>query len=325
MIYCVKKLHFYGLRGVAQEWIQSYLENRKQFVSFNNCRSEILNVSCGVPQGSILGPKLFILYINDICKVSQVFKYILFADDTNLLCCDKDLNKLIRMINGGLEQLETWFSVNRLSLNISKKNYMIFGNRRITADICVRINKEKINRVNSTTFLGVVIDCKLNWKSHILSVRSKLSKCCGIMYRASSLINKHGMHILYYSLFMPYIMYCAEVWGNTYATNTRCLVLLQKRVIRLICGAKRLDHTNLLFHNVHILKLPDLVKLKTAIIMFKAYRYILPMNVQFFLKIHESQYSSRHKCKFKQIYVRTNLKSMCISVTGAKLWNSIIH
>ena len=318
-----KKLHFYGLRGVAQEWIQSYLENRKQFVSFNNCHSEMLNVSCGVPQGSILGPKLFILYINDICKVSQVFKYILFADDTNLLCCDKDLNKLIRMINGGLEQLQTWFSVNRLSLNISKTNYVIFGNRRITADICVRINKEKINRVNSTTFLGVVIDCKLNWKSHILSVRSKLSKCCAIMYRASSLINKHGMHILYYSLFMPYIMYCAEVWGDTYATNTRCLVLLQKRVTRLICGAKRLDHTNLLFHNVHILKLPDLVKLKTAIIMFKAYRYILPMNVQKLFKIHESQYSSRHKCKFKQIYVRTNLKSMCISVTGVKLWNSL--
>ena len=139
------------------------------------------------------------------------------------------------------------------------------------------------------------------------------------MYRASSLINKHGMHILNYSLFMPY---CAEVWGNTYATNIHCLVLLQKRVTRLICGAKRLDHTNLLFHNVHILKLPDLVKLKTAIIMFKAYHYILPMNVQKLFKIHDSRYSSRYKCQFKQIYVRTNLKSMCIYVTGVKLWNS---
>ena len=142
------------MRGVAQEWIQGYLENRKQFISFNNCHSEILNVSCGVPQGSILGPKLFIMYmyINDICKVSQVFKYILFAADRNLLCCDRDLNELVRMINGGLEQLQTWFSVNRLSLNISKTNYVIFGNHRITADICVRINKEKINRVNSATF-----------------------------------------------------------------------------------------------------------------------------------------------------------------------------
>ena len=150
------------MRGVAQEWIQSYLENRKQFVSFNNCHSEILNVSCGVPQGSIFEPKLFIIYISDICKVSQVFKYILFADDTNLLCCDRDLNELVRVINGGLGQLQTWFFINRLSLNISKTNYMIFVNRRITADICVRIIKEKINRVNCTQFLGVVIDDKLN-------------------------------------------------------------------------------------------------------------------------------------------------------------------
>ena len=152
MIYCVKKLHLYYLRSVTQKWIQSYLENRKQFVSFNKCHSEILNVSCGVPQGSISAPPLFIIYISDICKVSQVFKYILFADDPSLLCCDRDLNELVRMINDGLEQLQTWFSVNRLSLNISTNNYMIFRNRRIPADICVRINKEKINRVNSTSF-----------------------------------------------------------------------------------------------------------------------------------------------------------------------------
>ena len=252
-----------------------------------------------------------------------MFKYILFADDTNLLCCDRDLNELIRVINDGLEQLQTWFFVNRLIIIISKTNYLIFGNRRITADICVRINKEKINRENYTQFLGVVIDDKLNWKNHILSIRSKLSKCCAIMYRASSLINKYGMHILYYSLFMPYIMYWAEVWGNTYATNIHCLVLLQKRIIRLICSAKILDHTNLLFHNVHILKIPDLVKLKTPIMMFKAYRYILPMNVHKLFRIHESRYSSRHKCKFKQIYVCTNLKNMCISVTGVKLWNTL--
>ena len=89
-------------------------------------------------------------------------------------------------------------------------------------------------------------------------------------------------------------MYCAETCGNTYATHIYCLVLLQKRVIRLIYGAKRLHHTNLLFHNVHILKLPGLVKLQTAIIMINAYRYILLMNVHNVFEIHESRYSSRH-------------------------------
>ena len=111
------------MRGLAHKWIQSYLENnRKQFVSFNNSHSEILKVSCG----SILGPTLFIKYISDICKVSQVFKYILFTDDTHLLCCDRDLNELVPMINGGLEQLQTWFSVNRLFLNISETNSICF-------------------------------------------------------------------------------------------------------------------------------------------------------------------------------------------------------
>ena len=180
-------------------------------------------------------------------------------------------------------------NVNRLSLNVTKTNYMFFGNRKLTVDISVKINKETINRVN---VLGVMIDDKVNWKNHICLVKSKLSKRCAVMYRVSFLIDRHGMHILYYSLFLPYIMYCAEVWGNTYATNVQCLVILQKRVIRLLCGAKRLDHTTMLFYNLHILKVPDIVELKTAIIMFKAFHNLLPLNVQQFLSIYESVYST---------------------------------
>ena len=86
-----------------------------------------------------MGPKLFIMYINDICIVSKVLNFILFADDTNILCCDRDLNELVGMINNGLEQLQVWFSVNRLSLNVTKTNYMIFGNRKLTADISVKM------------------------------------------------------------------------------------------------------------------------------------------------------------------------------------------
>ena len=119
------------MSGVARKWILSYLENRQQFVNFNNCDSEMLNVSCGVPLGSILGPTLFIMYINDICNVSKVFKFILFADDTNLLCCHSDLNELVRMTNAGLDQIHVWFSVNRLSLNVTKTNYMFLGESQI--------------------------------------------------------------------------------------------------------------------------------------------------------------------------------------------------
>ena len=94
-----KKLYFCGVRSIAPKWIVSYLENRKQFVQYKNCDSDVLNVCYGVPQGSILGPRLFIIVMNDICNVSKVFKFILFADDTNLFYCDSNLNELIRRTN----------------------------------------------------------------------------------------------------------------------------------------------------------------------------------------------------------------------------------
>ena len=138
------------------------------------------------------------------------------------------------------------------------------------------MNKEVIKRVSVTKFVGVMIDDKLAWKHHIDLVKSKLSRSCGIMYRASFLIDRRGMHVLYYSLFLPYIMYCAEIWGNSYLTSSKCLFMLQKRVIRLICRAN----------------LPDVVKLKTAIIMFKAFHNLLPGNVQQFFSIYESAYTT---------------------------------
>ena len=94
----------------------SYLENRSQFVQYKNCDSEVLRVCCGVPQGSILGPKLFILYVNNIFNASKLYKFILFADDTNMFCCNNDINELIRQTNAELDKLNVWFSVSRLSL-----------------------------------------------------------------------------------------------------------------------------------------------------------------------------------------------------------------
>ena len=118
-------------------------------------------------------------------------------------------------------------------------------------------------------------------------------------------------------------MYCAEIWGNTYAANLKCLVLLQKRVVRLICGAQRLDHISSLFYDLRILKLPDMVKLKTAEIMYKEYNNSLPNNIHKPFVLYDPTYMTRQKCVFKLKYVRTNLSTMCISINGVKLCNSL--
>ena len=123
-----------------------------------------------------------------------------------------------------------------------------------------------------------------------------------------------------YSLFLPYIKYCAEIWGKSHSTSNKCLFMLQKRVIRLICGATRMDHTNMLFYGQHILKLPDVVKCKTAIIMFKAFHNLLPVNIQQLFSIYESAYTTRQNCHFKGEYRDSTQNHQLCTYS-----NSILH
>jgi hypothetical protein len=148
------------LRDTAHNWIKSYLENRKQFVSIDDSESKLMDVLCGVPQGSILGPKLFILYINDICNVSKLLKFVLFADDTNIFCSGENMEHLSKIISEELDKLNIWFAVNKLSLNVGKTNFMLFGNRTVKSEVNITINENIINRVYVTKFLGVYIDQK---------------------------------------------------------------------------------------------------------------------------------------------------------------------
>ena len=145
------------------------MSNRKQYVYIDECNSDLLNVLCGVPQGSILGPKLFILYINDICNISKILKFFLFVDDTNIFCSGHDAMQLSRDFSNELDKLSVWFAVNKLILNVSKTNFMVFGNSKQRNTILqVSIKNSKIKRVYVTKFLGILIDDRLNWKEHKL-------------------------------------------------------------------------------------------------------------------------------------------------------------
>ena len=164
----LKKLHVYGIRGLTLQWFESYLSSRVQYVTYNSIKSERETIKCGVPQGSILGPLLFLIYINDLATVSRNSLPILFADDTNIFSTGKNLNELRESLNEDLVNIEEWLRCNRLSLNVLKTNYMIFTTKnKLSHDVDIFVNNVRIERVYVTKFLGVQIDSKLKWKNHI--------------------------------------------------------------------------------------------------------------------------------------------------------------
>lgn len=171
--------------------------------------------------------------------------------------------------------------------------------------------------------MGIVIDDRLSWKPHIRHTQSKVSKCISIISRAKYLLEYNALYVLYCSLILPYLTYGVEIWGNNYKSLLYPLCILQKRVIRIINKVAYLEHTNRLFLQCKILKLMDLVKLKTAMFLFKASKNNLPNNIQQLFTVNDSGYYLRGYSNFQLPAVRTTRRTWCVSVCGVKLWNSL--
>ena len=248
---------------------------------------------------------------------------VLFADDTNVFCSGQNLEQLQVEINEELRKLKLWFDCNKLSLNVSKTNFMLFGKCRSNTEVMLEIDGVAINRVNENKFLGVIIDDKLSWKQHITHVKLKVSRSIAVINKAKHFLDYKALHTLYCSLVLPYLHYCAEVWGNTYITSLQSLIILQKRAIRTIHKVGYFEHTNTLFLQSKLLKFVDIVSYQTAIIMYKAKNNLLPANIQKLFRDREGDYNLRGEFNFKTLSRKSTMRGFCVSMVGVKIWNSL--
>ena len=326
----IEKLRHYGIRGSSLDWFNDYLTNRTQTVKLTNNISSPKIITHGVPQGSILGPLLFILYINDLQNCSSILHFILFADDTNSFYTNNNFNDLLSITNTELAKLFTWFCANKLSLNLSKCCYMLFGNKckdPVNPDIL--INDQKLPRVNFIKFLGVYIDDKLTWNHHIKELSSTLSRSLGALNKARFTFSQSTLLILYYTLIYPHLIYGITSWGSELTSKLNCLLLRQKRAVRIISNSPYNAHSDPLFSRLKILKVVDIYKLQTLLLVYKfthnlhpsdASNFLTRFNFTNILKHYDTRSTSLNLCKYS---ARTQIRNSTLLFAGPRLWNSL--
>ena len=182
-----EKLEYLGIRGIPLMWCKSFLSDTEQFVVYND--TSLSRVTCGVPQGPILGPLLFLLYINYLSRVSDVLFLLLFADDSNLFLSGKCPQRLIEQTNNKMKKIIDWLNIKKLSLNLKKTHFIIFRKRRgnIHIDNDLVVDNAQISMSNHTKFLGVMVDSHLTYESHINHIKGKISRGIGILYKAKKI------------------------------------------------------------------------------------------------------------------------------------------
>ena len=271
------KLEHYGVRGLANDWLKSYLSDRKQFVSINGHDSNLAFVLYGVPQGSVLGPLLFLIYINDLNQAIKFCKVHHFADDTNLLHFSKSITKLNKYVNLDMKNLTVWLNANKISVNVQKTELVIFKHQRkkIDREVKIELSRKRFYPTDSVKYLGVRIDENLNWKHHVSDIAIKLNRANALLFKIRNFVNVKTLKTIYYAIFDSHINYANVIWAqNSNALNR--VSALQKKALRIISFQPRDYYSSPLFKKQNLLKFKDKIQLENVLLVSKHFNNLLP-------------------------------------------------
>ena len=322
----LNKLKKYGITGTSLLWFRNYLLNRSQYVKIGSCESKRQTMICGVPQGSTLGPLLFLLYINDIPNCSTKLSFRLFADDTNIFLSCNNYDLLKQTINEELQKVIHYCNINKLSINFSKSNYMIISSsHKNVKDLDI----SNISRKSYVKYLGIYIDEHLTWYRQISHVNQKISKNIGILYKLRHYVNLKTLFSLYYALIYPYLIYGIMSWDNTYKGSLQKIVRKQNQCIRCIFFLSKNENLEPYFKISDILRLESVFQYKIAIFT----KTLLTPNTMYpsafndiitpISEIHNYNTRLSSKQNIFRPSIRTNYGKFTFKYTSSLIWQFV--
>ena len=325
----MKKLEYYGVRGVAHDLFKSYLSNRKQTTRINGIESVLDLIEWGVPQGSVLGPLLFLIFINDIPLASNLGTW-LFADDTVLVESASNLQILQTKMNEQIDKVQTWLSANKLSVHyVNKSQYMLVNSNNNTriedGGFELKMAGHILDRTKTYKYLGLIVDEKLSWTEHLNEVCIKLAQVAGIIFKVRNRLSKEALMLIYHALAGQKLRYGLICWATASQFLLDKVNVAHNKIVRYLTFSKPCSSAWPLYKKLNILPLDILKELEWGKCMYKYQNNMLPAAFDNYFKRPSHSYATR--CVTQKNFENTrplNAKEKCqLKHIGPNKWSEI--
>lgn len=322
----LQKLDHYGVRDTPQSWFKCYLSNRTQVSIINDTKSDLGHIRTGVPQGSILGPLLFIVYINDLPGCLSECVTNMYADDTAFYYKNRDKNRVSEALNCDIVNIYSWLCSNKLSLHVGKTNAILICNHQKvrflnSQNLDVKLEGNEIAQTDSLCYLGIDIDNRCNFDSYTTNLIKKVNRSIGVIKRSAPYLPLDARITLYNSLILPHLDYCSTVWGCTSKSNIMRIQRLQSRAMRIILHESPRSHIEDMLAKLKWLSVSQRIDYSRLILMWKIVHGHAPSYLTENLKYSDHDYNTSSSVSENLFIPHAHKHSLYKH--GAKMWNSL--